>query len=111
MNTYYHKGLYLQTVLQTPVFFGTKNHVQITNGIWEIPFSPTCTNIELVDNIYNMSMFCLQKKIFAFIFEELEFNYVKIISKMSTVFKKYRKHVNCLPLHRNSLQDFKTFEI
>lgn len=56
-------------------------------------------------------MFYLQKKLFAFIFEELEFNYVKIISKMSTVFKKYRKHVNCLPLHRNSLQDFKTFEI
>lgn len=29
--------------------------------IWEIPFSPTCTNIELVDNIYNTSMFCLKQ--------------------------------------------------
>lgn len=60
MNTYYHRGLYLQTVLQTPVF-NKKTRSDNINGIWEIPFSPTCTNIELVDNIYNTSMFCLKQ--------------------------------------------------
>lgn len=61
MNTYYHRGLYLQTVLQTPVFNNKKTRSDNINGIWEIPFSPICTNIELVDNIYNTSMFCLKQ--------------------------------------------------
>lgn len=60
MNTYYHKGLYLETVLQTPVFVQTPRSDNI-NGIWEIPFSPTSTYVELVDNMYNTSMFCLKQ--------------------------------------------------
>lgn len=45
----------------------------------------------LIETCYLILLHELTKKQFAFIFEELEFNYVKIISKISTVLKKTKQ--------------------